>query len=76
MLHGTILKDDFLAQRSIATLLRHCFECLQHCSNISTLCCPQNRRCESSRVTSPRASSANSLVSLVDHILRVIEPTK
>ena len=28
---------------------------LQHCSNIATLCCAKNRRCESSRVTSPLA---------------------
>ena len=32
--------------------VRHCFEQLQHCSNIATLCCAKNRRCESSRVTS------------------------
>ena len=43
----------FLAQRSVATLLRHCLEYLQHCSNITTLCCVKNRRCESYRVTSP-----------------------
>ena len=42
-----------LAQHSVATLLWHCFEQLQHCSNIATLCCTKNRRCESSRVTSP-----------------------
>ena len=42
-----------LAQHSVATLLRHCFEWFQHCSNIATLCCAKNRRCESSRVTSP-----------------------
>ena len=43
----------FLAQRSVATLLGHCFEWLQHCFNIATLSCAKNRRCESSRVTSP-----------------------
>ena len=53
MLRETILNDDFLAQHSVATLLRHCFEWLQHCSDIATLCCAKNRRCESSRVTSP-----------------------
>ena len=26
MLHGTIRNDDFYAQHSVATLLRHCFE--------------------------------------------------
>ena len=26
---------------------------MQHCSNIATLCCTKNRRCESSLVTSP-----------------------
>ena len=40
-----------LAQHSVATLLRHCLEWLQHCSNIETLCCAKNRRCQSSRVT-------------------------
>ena len=50
MLHETIRN---LAQNSVVTLLRHCFDWLQHCSNIATLCCAKNRRCESSRVTSP-----------------------
>ena len=54
---GDITQDDsqrrFLAQHRVATLLRHCFEWLQHCSNIGTLCCAINHRCESSRVTSP-----------------------
>ena len=40
-----------LAQHSVVTLLRHCFEWLQHCSNIATLCWAKNRRCESSCVT-------------------------
>ena len=26
---------------------------MRHCSNIATLCCTKNRRCESSRATSP-----------------------
>ena len=51
------LRDDsqrrFLAQHSVATLLRHGFEQLQYCSNIATLCCAKNRLCKSSRVTSP-----------------------
>ena len=41
---------------SVATLLRHCFEKLQHWSNIATLCCAKNhqwRQYESSCVTSP-----------------------
>ena len=29
----------FLAQHSVATLLRHCFEWLQHCFNIAALFC-------------------------------------
>ena len=54
-------RDDsqrrFLAQHSVATLLRRCFEWLQHqqvaiCS-IATLCSVKNSICESSRVTSP-----------------------
>ena len=56
------LKDDvtlddsqqrFLAQHSVTALLWRCFEWLQHCSNTATLCCAENRRCKSSRVTSP-----------------------
>ena len=54
-------RDDsqrrFLAQHSVATLLRRCFEWLQHqqvaISNIATLCSVKNSICESSRVTSP-----------------------
>ena len=42
----------FLAQHSVATLLRCCFELLQYCSNIATLCC------ESSRVTLPLGATA------------------
>ena len=54
---GELIKRDdsqqrFLAQHSVATLLRHCLEYLQHCSNIATLCCAKNRCCESYRVTS------------------------
>ena len=53
---GDVTRDDsqgrFLAQCSVATLLRHCFEWLQHCSNIPALCCAKHRCCESSRVTS------------------------
>ena len=39
MLHGTIRNDDSVAQHRpmVATLWRHCFEFLQHCSNIATL---------------------------------------
>ena len=51
MLHGTIRNDDF--QRN--TTLQHCFEQLQHCSNIATLCSAKNRRCKSFRVTSTKS---------------------
>ena len=57
ILKGDVTGNDsqrrFLAQHSVATLLRHCFEWFQHCSNIATLCCAKNRRCESTRVTLP-----------------------
>ena len=54
-------RDDsqrrFLAQHSVATLLRRCFEWLQHqqvaISSIATLCSVKNSICESSRVTLP-----------------------
>ena len=49
------LQRRFLAQHSVATLLRHRFEWLQHCSSVATLCCAKirTRRFEWSRVTSP-----------------------
>ena len=38
---GDVTRNDsqqrFLEQHSITALLRHCFEWLQHCSNIATL---------------------------------------
>ena len=53
---GDVTRDDsqrrLLAPHSVASLLPHCFEWLQHCSNIATLCRAINRRCESFRVTS------------------------
>ena len=55
ILHETIRNDDF--QRNTA---------LQHCSNIATLCCAKNRRCESSRAT-----SLLRLVCLVSEFIRV-----
>ena len=57
--HQRVLDSQrrFLVQITITILLRHCFEWLQHCSNIAALCCAQNRRCESSHVTSPLASN-------------------
>ena len=57
---GDVTLDDsqrpFLAQHSFAMLFRHCFECLQHCSNIAMMCCAKNRRVESSGVRSPLAA--------------------
>ena len=53
MLVETTRNDDLTeAQHSVATLLRNCFEWLQHCSGITTLCCAKNHRCELSRATS------------------------
>ena len=52
-----VTRDDskrrFSAQHSVTTLFRRCFEWLQHCSSISTLCSAKNSSCESSRLTSP-----------------------
>ena len=59
--YSDVTRDDlqrrFLARHSVATLLRHCFERLQHCSSIATLCCAKNCRCRSSRVTSPLSNN-------------------
>ena len=54
---GDVTLDDsqrqFLAQHSVATMLRHCFEWLQHCSNIAAPFGAKNCRCQLSCVTSP-----------------------
>ena len=55
MLHKTIRNIDFSATQHysiVATLLRMVTTLFQHCSNIATLCCAENRRCKSSRATS------------------------
>ena len=71
---GNATQEDsqrrFLAQHSVATLLQHCFEELQHCSNIATWCCAKNRHCESSHVTSPEdiRSSSESLLLLAESV--------
>ena len=50
---GDVKRDDskrrFLAQHSIAMLE----QCCNHSNNVATLCRAKNRRCKSSRVTSP-----------------------
>ena len=54
---GDVTLDDsqrrFLAQQSVAMLEQCCNLSTQCGNNAATLCCPKNRRCESSRVTSP-----------------------
>ena len=54
---GDVTPDDsqrrFLAQHSVAMLEQCCNHSKQCCNNVATLCCAKNRRCESSRGTSP-----------------------
>ena len=54
---GHVTRDDsqrrFLAQRSVAMLELCCDYSKQCRNNVATLCWAKNRRCESSRVTSP-----------------------
>ena len=54
---GDVTRDDsqrrFLAQHRVATLEQCCNHSKQCRNNVATLCCAKNRRCESSRVTSP-----------------------
>ena len=54
---GDVTRDDlqrpFLAQHSVAMLEQCCNYSKQCRNNVTTLCCDKNRRCESSRVTSP-----------------------
>ena len=49
MLHATIRNDDFL--RNTTLQCRNSVVTIRN--NVATLCCAKNRRCESSRVTSP-----------------------
>ena len=63
MLHRTIRNDDFSATQRcnvgtmlepFETTLQQCWSHLkQRCNNVAALCCAKNRRCESSRLTSP-----------------------
>ena len=65
--HGTkgdVTRDNsqprFLAQHSFAMLEQYCSYSKQCCNNVATLCCAKNRRCESSRVTSPYSQGRSS----------------
>ena len=57
---GDVTWDDsqrrFFAQHSVAMLEQCCYHLNQCRNNVVTLCCAKNRRCESSRVTSPSGS--------------------
>ena len=59
-LKDDVTRDDsqrpFLAQHSVAKLEQRCNYSKQCRNNVATLCCAKNRRCESSRVTSPQKS--------------------
>ena len=54
---GGVTQDDlqrrFLAQHRVAMLEQSCNHSKQCRNNVAMMCCPKNRRCESSRVTSP-----------------------
>ena len=52
MLHRTIRNDDFSATQrcNVGTMLSHL---KQRRNNVAAPCCAKNRRCESSRLTSP-----------------------
>ena len=54
---GDLTRNDsqrrFLAQHSVEILEQYCNYSKQCRNNVATLCCAKNRRCESSRVTSP-----------------------
>ena len=58
MLHGR-----FLTQHNVA-ILEQCYNCSTQCrNNVARLCCANNRRCESSRLTSPvRSNDVRALV--------------
>ena len=51
---GDVTRDDaqrqFLAQHGVAMLEQCCNHSKRCRNNAATLCCPKNRRCESSRV--------------------------
>ena len=50
---GDVTQRPFLAQHTVA-MLEQCCNYSKQCRNtVATLCCAKNRRCQSSRVTSP-----------------------
>ena len=51
--HEDDLQRRFLGQHSVAMLVQCFNNSKQHRNNVATLCCAKNRRCESSRLTSP-----------------------
>ena len=57
MTKGDVTRDDsqrrFLAQHGVEMLEQCCNYSKQCRNNVATPCCAKNRRCESSRVTSP-----------------------
>ena len=57
MTKGDVTRDDsqrrFLAQHGVEMLEQCCNHSKQCRNNVATPCCAKNRRCESSRVTSP-----------------------
>ena len=57
MTKGDVTRDDsqrrFLAQHGVEMLEQCCNHSIQCRNNVATPCCAKNRRCESSRVTSP-----------------------
>ena len=57
VLKGDVIRDisqrRFLAQHSVAMLEQYCKHSKQCSHNVVELRCAKNRRCESSRVTSP-----------------------
>ena len=64
---GDVTRDDsqrrFLARHSVAMLEQCCNHSKQCRNNVATLCCAKNRRCESSRVTSPQNVKSGSFTS-------------
>ena len=56
-IEGDVTRDNsqrrFIAQHRVPMLEQCCSHSKQCRNNVATLCCAKNRRCESSRVTSP-----------------------
>ena len=65
------MQRRFLAQNSTAVLEQCCSCSRQRRNNVVMLCCAKNRRCESSRVTSPQNPGLTNMIVITSAYSRI-----